>query len=131
MKLRNKKTGKRGWIAECNNYFIVVYPVNEKWEAYSDEKYVYHSLSEVCEDWEDYEPVEPLIEDEKARKVFREWADFFGAERFRVNHHDDSRRKTTVIRSTDLSIEPSIELPGRIGEDSEIYTRVELCGSEE
>ena len=91
----------------------------------------YESLDAVAKDWKDYEPTEPLIKDPKSRKVFQEWADLFGAEQFRVNHFSDSRRKTTSIGSTDSVTEPVIELPGHIGEDSEIYTKEELCGEEE
>lgn len=72
---------------------------------------------------------EPLIEDKKARKVFREWADLIGAKRFRVEHLCKYGR--TIITSIDLIAKPAIELPGYIGEDSKTYTRVELCGEEE
>lgn len=85
----------------------------------------------ILEDW--FKEVhKPLIKDEKARKVFREWAGLFDAELFRVTHlFCSGKRGATIVRSTDLTTEPSIELPGYIGEDSEIYTRVELCGEEE
>lgn len=72
------------------------------------------------------------IKDAKVRKVFRELAEFFGAERFRVNHlYNSGKGKTTSIGSTDVTTELLIELPGHIGKDSEIYTKVELCGEEE
>ena len=89
----------------------------------------YNSLEKFKEEWEIYKPVEPLIEYPKARKVFREWADLFGAKRFRVDHLCSFCR--TVITSNDLVEEPAIELPGFIGKDSETYTREELCGEEE
>lgn len=88
------------------------------------------SLKSLNEEWEDYAPKEPLIKDEKIRKVFREWAGFFGAEQFRVTHLLCAKLHTTVVGSTDLTAEPSIDLPGHIGEDSEIYTIEELCGEE-
>lgn len=122
MKLRNKKTGK-----------IIEYSISlNQWSEDEQEWYLfgnYDSLDELNEDWEDYKPVEPLIEDQKARKVFREWADLFGAKRFRVDHLCSFCR--TVITSNDLVEEPAIELPGFIGKDSETYTKVELCGEEE
>ena len=89
----------------------------------------YSSLEEFKEEWEIYKPVEPLIEDSKTRKVFREWADLIGAERFRVGHLCKYGR--TIITSTDLISKPVIVLPGYIGEDSETYTREELCGEDE
>ena len=64
MLLRNKKTGevKKMWkdniclsSGDCNK--------------------VYYSLAELNEDWEDYRPVDPLIKDEKIRKVVRAWAE--------------------------------------------------------
>lgn len=122
MKLRNKKTGK---IVEREEFILIKHIDGDgSWQDGS-----YHSLAELNEEWEDYKPVEPLIEDEKARKVFREWADLFGAKRFRVDHLCSFCR--TVITSNDLVEEPAIELPGFIGKDSETYTKVELCGDEE
>lgn len=63
MKLRNKKTGE-----------IVIL----EGELLFDNKIVllkqYNSLSELNEEWEDY-PKEPLIKDEKIRKVIKEWAE--------------------------------------------------------
>ena len=125
MKLRNKKTGEIVKVADNfgEGQGIVVF---------ADMDYHYASLAELNDEWEDYKSTEPLIEDEKVRKVFREWAEFFGAERFRVTHLFRSGKKgTTIIRSTDLTTEPSIELPGYIGEDTENYTKIELCGEEE
>ena len=138
MKLRNKKTGEvfDALIREKgggDKYSIIVCDI----KAYKQSKSTldathfildeYDSLSELNEEWEDYEPVEPLIKDEKIRKVFREWAEFFSAERFRVTHLSSS----TVLRSNDLTAMPSIDLPDHIGKDSEIYTITELCGEEE
>ena len=121
MKLRNKKTGE---IKEWQRVGAIDY--GELNEVYDSAKY--NSLAELNDEWEDYKPVEPLIEYPKARKVFREWADLFGAKRFRVDHLCSFCR--TVIASNDLVEEPAIELPGFIGKDSETYTKVELCGDE-
>lgn len=124
MKLRNKKTGK-----------IIEYSISlNQWSEDDQEWYLfgnYDSIDELKEEWEDYKPGEPLIEDQKTRKVFREWADSFGAERFMVIHLCDSITPTTLFRSTDLFAGPSIELPGHIGKNSETYTKVEICGDEE
>ena len=122
MKLRNKKTGD---IAV--GYVMVGIQNNEKYPN-PIEYHTYGSIAELNEVWEDYKPTDPLIEDEKARNVFREWAELIGAEHFKVNHFFNSKVDITLIRSTDLTTEPSIELPGHIGKDLETYNQIELCG---
>ena len=124
MKLRNKKTGNIGdYLCAIQGDDIKLWSATNSYETYH-----YKCMSEFINEWEDYKPVEPLIEDQKTRKVFREWADLFGAKRFRVDHLCEFGR--TVITSNDLEEEPSIELPGYFGIDSETYTIVELCGEE-
>jgi hypothetical protein len=125
MKLRNKKTGE---IVEREEFILIKHIEGDGgWQDGS-----YHSIAELNEDWEDYKSVEPRIEDPKARKIFREWAELFGAERFRVVHHGNfGKGETTSIWSTDITTEPGIELSGHIGKDSEIYSITELCGEEE
>lgn len=53
MKLKNKKTGEMGIINYFDNQSIVIYPIDENWNAKGDKKYVYHSLAELNEEWED------------------------------------------------------------------------------
>lgn len=128
MKLRNKKTGEIGelyYYPEKAYHFTVL-------TKDPTQTGIYKTLGEILQDWTDFivhEPTEPLIKDEKARRVFREWADLFGAKRFRVEHLCKYGR--TIITSTDLTAEPVIYLPGYIGEDYKIYNRVELCGEAE
>ena len=127
MKLRNKKTGE---LVDAWSFYYGNESVNLKYLTNDGQVNLeYRSLAEFNDEWEDYEPVEPLIEDQKARKVFREWADLFGARRFRVDHL--CKYDGTIIMSTDLITKPVIELPVYIGEDSETYTKVELCGEAE
>lgn len=126
MKLRNKKTGKRGRIAECNNYFIVVYPVNERWEADSEEKYVYYSISEFCEDWEDAK--EPLIKDEKIRKAVRAWAEACEISLALVYHSFTDTFLT--LQSAAKVISFQVETPKEL-KFGKTYTITELCGEEE
>lgn len=69
MKLRNKKTGE---IIELdyitvNEYIITLHTNNPK-----TEEYCYSKLLSIYEDWEDYTPVEPLIKDEKVKKLLGE-----------------------------------------------------------
>ena len=75
MKLRNKKTGEIGqigYVATQDGQIIV--------EDISGSEYPfsvisnYKTLTKLNEDWEDYKPAEPLIKDEKFRKVVRWWA---------------------------------------------------------
>lgn len=128
MKLRNKKTGEI--IREAEIAVRTRIPEEDEGETLAyDAHGEFTSIAELNENWGDYEPVEPLIEDQKARKVFREWADLFGAKRFRVDHLCKFGR--TIITSIDLVEEPEIGLPGFIGIDSETYTKEELCGEEE
>lgn len=55
MKLKNQKTGEMGIINYFDNQSIVIYPIDENWNAKGDKKYVYHSLAELNSEWEDYE----------------------------------------------------------------------------
>ena len=66
MKLRNKKTGE---IVSLSLYGISL-------NIRSSEQPTYHSIGELNEDWEDYKPTEPLIKEEKIRKLVRDWAKF-------------------------------------------------------
>lgn len=116
----NKKIGEL--VCDGAMKFVDNFAVEIKGERVAE----YKSLDAVAKDWEDYKP---LIEDSNARKVFREWSELIGAERFRVNHL--CRFGRTTITSDDLISEPAIELPGYIGVDSEIYTKVELGGEGE
>lgn len=60
-KLRNKKTGE---VEKCEAVTIQTdVRIND-----------YSSITEVNEEWEDYEPDEPLIEHEIVRKALRWWA---------------------------------------------------------
>lgn len=83
MKLRNKKTGKivdlsEGMIKDAyNGEFIEIVPV----AISNKENFLYGSLAELNEDWEDYEPVEPIIRDPKIRKAVRAWSEANGVSR--------------------------------------------------
>lgn len=58
MKLKNKKTGEMGIVSHFDNQSIVIYPVDENWNAKGDKKYIFRSLAELNEEWEDM-PEEP------------------------------------------------------------------------
>lgn len=67
MKLRKKNTGE---IYDSDQITFVIYG-----GEYGEVEETYLSLAELNEDWEDYEPKEPLIKDEKIRKAVRAWAE--------------------------------------------------------
>lgn len=76
MRLRNKKTGEvidldiANIKAQFGGISIIPEPVR-----LGGDEYVYHSLTELNDDWEDYTPKEPLIKDKKIRKAVRAWAE--------------------------------------------------------
>lgn len=110
MKLRNKKTGD-----VINTY--------------------YDSLEQFNEEWEDYEPVEPLIKDEKIRKAVRAWAEASGIDTTEIKASKGSIY-TAIIGWKEhrfcggLSIDFETPLLEEL-EDGKTYTITELCGEEE
>ena len=116
MKLRNKKTGeiKDTWYKDiCINF--------------GDCNKVFHSLSELNEEWEDYKPAEPLIKDEKIRKAVRAWADVMEIETVEFDEYWQSfRRDNSTICFRDID-----DYFFKYLEDGKDYTIAELCGEEE
>ena len=136
MKLRNRENNLTGKLTHIDfdiddsekEIDLTILLDNGDGESIDRQFYSLAELKSFLRDWEEYEPAEPLIEDTKARKVFREWADLIGAKRFRVEHLCKYGR--TIIMSTDIIAKPVIELPGYIGEDFKTYTKIELVGEE-
>ena len=69
MKLRNKKTGEALYV----DFQIPLCNHDEILGSYS-----VTSLKDLNKSFEDYEPKEPLIKDEKIRKAVRAWAEANG-----------------------------------------------------
>lgn len=119
MKLRNKKTGE------------IIIPTYYTFSAYGDGirygHHIYYSLAELNEDWEDYDPKEPLIKDEKIRKLVRAWAEYNSIEK--VLYLEMPERVLCRLEDTDDS-DYEIDFVGHIPtlEDGEDYTIAELCG---
>ena len=121
MKLRKKKTGA---IVECENIvFTHCNALALNWEQYTPNV---NSLAELNEEWEDVEPVEPLIKDEKIRKAVRAWA--------------EAQEMTEVyLASNGYEIYGGIDdwvmqfkgEPFPFADKNKIYTIAELCGEEE
>lgn len=119
MRLRNKKTGE---ILElcCHRD--------------GDFREQYNSLTELNEEWEDYEPVEPHIKDEKVRKFVRDWSETFGVTKVYVAGIGDGKEYIELYAQdngvTDGRIRISIPTQDGvwIGEE---YSVDELYGEEE
>lgn len=77
MRLKNKKTGEVIEAIERGMIDLYFYS-NEHEAGYDFDRKTYNSLSELNSEWEDYEPKEPLIKDEKVRKAVRAWAEANG-----------------------------------------------------
>lgn len=142
MKLRNKKTGDifdaiiREKSDDDKKYSIIVCDF-QKYQKVSEPLLIlgeYDSLSKLNEDWEDYKPTEPLIENEKIRRELSEWIALYGEdEKIKYYRYNDfvvfrlCREKGTP--------EPEISLPIEYECDSlregKEYTKTELCGDEE
>lgn len=131
MKLRNKKTeeivdlAKRGLLKSDNDNHIIVYPEGTL------KYYAYNSLAELNEEWEDYKPAEPRIEDEKVQKAIRAFCEV-----------TQEKKRILVIKqfgrgSAEFSVggRYAIRLPLSYEsmdalEDGRNYTLTELCGEE-
>lgn len=120
MKLRNKKTGEI--INAGDTFELASYAENG---MSLRERHEYKSLSELCEDWEDYKPAEPLIKDEKVRKAVRAWAEALEIECCMYDKCINAFAVGTVM----------INFPGKLRpetlQNGEIYKIAELCGEEE
>lgn len=130
MKLRNRKTGEiwdipkmRHPTMQEDDISFFVYGKNE------GHLFSYKSLAELNEEWEDYEPKEPLIKDEKIRKAVRAWAEACGAKQIKysiaLNQYYDADMGTGFsIKFLTKPVEVYLE-------EGKIYTIAELCGEEE
>lgn len=125
MKLRNKKTGELGqigYVATSGGEIIV--------EDISGDEYPYSvissykTLAELNEEWEDYEPKEPLIKDEKIRKAVRAWAEANKEEELEVMGGCSVTAFKSLYNHTEIDFNCSWKL-----RDS-VYTIEELCGEE-
>ena len=120
MKLRNKKTGETIRELELS---VTEYGFGHEWMR----DWSYNSIKAFMEDWEDVEensPAEPLIKDEKIRKVVRAWADVVGTNKCTYD------RFWETFRSMDTSISFAGVYKFEL-EDEKNYTIAELCGEEE
>ena len=85
------------------------------------------------DDWEAFEPAEPLIKDEKIRKAVRAWAEVNNRDLFRViNEHFNCCKIIGYTDGGDTSCD-KIEFATTIAgaKKDYYYTIAELCGDEE
>lgn len=128
MRLRNKKTG------EIDDFLLEV--ITDRIDLYkrvstSDTKDVWHykSLAELNEEWEDYEPKEPLIKDEKIRKAVRAWAEACDAKQIKYSIVPNQYYDADM--GTGFSIK-FLTKPAEVYlEEGKMYTIAELCGEGE
>ena len=140
MKLRNKKTGYVGdfnieCIKERGDYVKVVANDVPYYEIKKEcgNLYYYDTLAEFNEEWEDYEPAEPLIKDEKICKAIRAWAEANGYDTVLYDKDKDCIYSPYGSDKTDTSVSLSFDLDGVFKELEHrySYTITELCGEEE
>lgn len=117
MILRNKKTG------EIIRFYDGIF-------LYGKE---YFSIAKLKEEWEDYEPVESLIKDEKIRKTVRTWAEVLHIDRDNIKVSIGSHRTSIIGWQPGLIGGYSIDFPNILKglHDGMQTTIAELCGEEE
>lgn len=128
MSLRNKKTGKI--IDGC--FVVCEYNDGERFSV--KDKPVFDSLAELNEEWEDYQPKEPRINDEDARDAVYSWASKLQIHQVKCKIAIRGLGVVvTTFRACSLHSEPIIEftsLDANVANGAR-YTIAELCGEEE
>lgn len=124
MKLKNKKTGEVIEAIERGMIDLYFYS-NEHEAGYDFDRKTYNSLSELNSEWEDYEPKEPLIKDEKVRKAVRAWAEANG-----IGGCICKEEIHCITFETERGMFISFEDADPIPPEGN-YTINELCGEEE
>lgn len=132
MKLRNKKTGE---IVEARSSFSTTDTIAIYYEEYDGQvgtRDRFKTLAELNEEWEDYEPTEPLIKDEKVRKAIRAWADAVGTDKayLHLEHEEGSTFYVYNLMFDCHFIQIAFHNKNPI-ECERIYTITELCGEDE
>lgn len=120
MRLRNKKTGEVREDSDLGK-MLIRYAMPS-----------YDSIAELCEEWEDYKPADPLIKDEKIRKAVRAWAETvfewgkWTENKIRVGYEGDD---IYCFKIFDCLFEVPLSEKEKISDKE--YTIAELCGEEE
>ena len=124
MKLRNKKTDE---IVDVYNIYISKRVEDDSLTSHENVIRSFDSIAELNEEWEDYEPAEPLIKDEKIRKAIRAWWETI----------PDAVTDKRVLYKANNDFEVGIYtiycgvIQSETLEKCRMYTIAELCGEEE
>ena len=118
MSLRNKKTGEIS-----TNPLISVAPYTNNVRGCNIR--TYRSIGELNKEWEDYEPKEPLIKDEKVRGIVRALFDVWGVEDVKIDSNKYFLVTTIEAFGKGWKLEiPNINING-------VFKPTDLCGEEE
>ena len=123
MKLRNKKTGE---IVEYDKIGFRK-GLSNGWKDFVPNA---ESIAELNEEWEDYEPTEPLIKDPKIRKSVRAWAEANEVAKVYVYGIGDGKEYLELYEQDNGMSRISIKTQDGIW-IGKVYTIAELCGEEE
>lgn len=130
MKLINKKTGEI--IREAEITVRTRCPENDEGDTLAyDEHDEYTSLAKLNAEWEDYEPKEPLIKDEKIRKAVRAWAEANGDVNEVIYKYDTNKVYCELV-DTESEAKIRFNFIFIYGLSTcQLYTIDELCREEE
>lgn len=127
MKLRNKETGK---VQTCDMVVITDEKIDGEIASLNKHTFMFRSIEQFNDEYEAYEPREPLIKDEKVRKAVRAWAEANG---FNADYYEFNIK--TLPAGTRFSVgHYDIEFIGFFIYDLQTensYTLAELCGENE
>ena len=123
MKLRNKKTGEIGDLMGTERSCPYI-TIGVDFHDGNPRAFDYKSLAELNEEWEDVKVKEPLIKDEKIRKLLRMWADVNDEKEINVT----GGGLATLFQGLHTRLD--IELCCAWTRNG-IYNITELCGEEE
>lgn len=122
MKKRNKKTGK---VQTCD--FMVISDDSSRdgeIARLNSHVFIFRSIEQLNEEYEDYKPAEPLIKDKKIRKAVRAWAKLVPSASIRYDYVEGRLyTHSGSIQSYSISFPYNFELS-----EMTDYTIAELCG---
>ena len=135
MKLRNKKSGIRGYIEYImrtinpitgDTLLTVRYKDDKGITCYSD----YETVAEFNDNWEDYKPKDPLIKDEKVRQAVRAWAELNKIDKVKhMLYEGMSGFCYNDIDENDFLLDFTFVIDDLVA--GATYTITELCGDEQ
>lgn len=126
MKLRNKMTGDLGDLQISQKHIVVTVGNGSSEVSMS----IYKSLNELNKEWEDYAPKEPLIKDEKIRKVVRAWAKVNRDVNEVIYKYDTNTPYCEIVDNQSAAKIRFNFLFIKELNTYELYTITELCGEE-